>query len=158
MTFSPELEAKFADLITHYPEGRQRAALIPMLMFGQEEVGSITNEFMEEVARRLGLTPMQVDEVVGYYSMLHKKPMGKYHVQVCTNVACMLRGGAELYDQACHKLGLGHKEVSADGLVSLEEVECMGACSWAPAVQVNFDFHHEVTADQLDTILEGLKK
>jgi NADH-quinone oxidoreductase subunit E len=101
---------------------------------------------------------MQVDEVVGYYSMLHKKPMGKYHVQVCTNVACMLRGGAELYDQACHKLGLGHKEVSADGLVSLEEVECMGACSWAPAVQVNFDFHHEVTADQLDTILEGLKK
>ena len=70
----------------------------------------------------------------------------------------MLRGGAELYDHACHKLGLGHKEVSADGLVSLEEVECMGACSWAPAVQVNFDFHHEVTADQLDTILEGLKK
>ena len=158
MTFSPELEAKFADLVTHYPEGRQRAALIPMLMFGQDEIGSVTQEMMEELGRRLELSTMQVDEVVGYYSMLHKKPMGKFHVQVCTNVACMLRGGAELYDQACHKLGLGHKQVSADGRISLEEVECMGACSWAPAIQVNYDFHHEVSTDQLDKILEGLEK
>lgn len=158
MTFSPELEAKFADLVTHYPEGRQRAALIPMLMFGQDEIGSVTQEMMEELGRRLGLSTMQVDEVVGYYSMLHKKPMGKFHVQVCTNVACMLRGGAELYDHASHKLGLGHKQVSADGRISLEEVECMGACSWAPAIQVNYDFHHEVSTDQLDTILEGLQK
>lgn len=158
MTFSPELEAKFTDLVTHYPEGRQRAALIPMLMFGQDEIGSVTQEMMEELGRRLGLSTMQVDEVVGYYSMLHKKPMGKFHVQVCTNVACMLRGGAELYDHASHKLGLGHKQVSADGRISLEEVECMGACSWAPAIQVNYDFHHEVSTDQLDTILEGLQK
>lgn len=158
MTFSPELEAKFADLVTHYPEGRQRAALIPMLMFGQDEIGSVTQEMMEELGRRLGLSTMQVDEVVGYYSMLHKKPVGKFHVQVCTNVACMLRGGAELYDQACHKLGLGHKQVSADGRISLEEVECMGACSWAPAIQVNYDFHHEVSTDQLNKILEGLEK
>lgn len=158
MTFSPELEAKFADLVTHYPEGRQRAALIPMLMFGQDEIGSVTQEMMEELGRRLGLSTMQVDEVVGYYSMLHKKPMGKFHVQVCTNVACMLRGGAELYDQACLKLGLGHRQVSADGRISLEEVECMGACSWAPAIQVNYDFHHEVSTDQLDKILEGLEK
>ena len=157
MTFSPELEAKFADLVTHYPEGRQRAALIPMLMFGQDEIGSVTQEMMDEFGKRLGLSTMQVDEVVGYYSMLHKKPMGKFHVQVCTNVACMLRGGAELYDQACHKLGLGHKQVSADGRISLEEVECIGACSWAPAIQVNYDFHHEVSTDQLDTILEGLQ-
>ena len=158
MTFSPELEAKFADLVTHYPEGRQRAALIPMLMFGQDEIGSVTQEMMEELGRRLELSTMQVDEVVGYYSMLHKKPMGKFHVQVCTNVACMLRGGAELYDQACLKLGLGHKQVSADGRISLEEVECMGACSWAPAIQVNYDFHHEVSTDQLNKILEGLEK
>ena len=158
MTFSPELEAKFTDLVTHYPEGRQRAALIPMLMFGQDEIGSVTQEMMEELGRRLGLSTMQVDEVVGYYSMLHKKPMGKFHVQVCTNVACMLRCGAELYDHASHKLGLGHKQVSADGRISLEEVECMGACSWAPAIQVNYDFHHEVSTDQLDTILEGLQK
>ena len=77
--------------------------------------------------------------------MLHRKPMGKYHVQVCTNISCLLVGGEELYQQACKKLGIGHKEVTADGRVSLEEVECMGACSWAPAIQVNYDFYHDVT-------------
>ena len=114
MTFSPGLEARFADLLTHYPEGRQRGALIPMLMYAQDEVGAITPDLMAELAARLGISVLQVDEVVGYYSMLHKKPQGKYHVQVCTNVACMLLGGAELYDShcaACHgTLGIGDGE------------------------------------------------
>ena len=88
--------------------------------------------------------------------MLHRKPQGKYHVQVCTNISCLLVGGAELWEQACHKLGIGHKQVTADGLISLEEVECMGACSWAPAVQVNYDFYHDVTSAQMDKLLEGL--
>ncbi len=100
------------------------------------------------------MTPLQVDEVVGYYSMLHTKPQGKYHVQVCTNISCLLRGGEELYEHACKKLGIGHKEVTADGQISLEEVECMGACSWAPAVQVNYDFHHNVTPEKLDQLLD----
>jgi len=94
--------------------------------------------------------------VVGFYSMLHRKPQGTYHVQVCTNISCLLVGGQELYDQACHKLGIGHKEVTKDGRISLEEVECMGACSWAPAVQVNYDFYHDVTPAQLDKLLDGL--
>lgn len=158
MTFSPELEKRFSDLVTHYPEGRQRAALIPMLMLAQDEIGSVTQELMEELARRLGMTPLQVDEVVGYYSMLHKKPLGKYHVQICTNVACMLRGGAELYEHACQKLHLSNKQVTPDGIISIEEVECIGACSWAPALQVNYDFHHELTVEKLDRILEDLKK
>ena len=157
MTFSPELEARFADLLTHYPPGRQRGALVPMLMYAQDEVGSVTPELMEELAKRLDITVLQVDEVVGYYSMLHKKPQGKYHVQICTNVACMLRGGAELYEQASKKLGVGHKETQASGKCSLEEVECIGACSWAPAIQVNYDFHHDVTPAKLDEILEGLQ-
>ena len=100
---------------------------------------------------------LQVDEVVGYYSMLHKKPQGKYHIQICTNVACMLRGGAELYEHACKKLGVGHKQTQESGKFSLEEVECIGACSWAPAIQVNYDFHHDVTVSGLDQILEGLQ-
>jgi len=157
MTFSPELEARFADLMTHYPQGRQRGALIPMLMYAQDEIGAITPDLMEELAKRLGITVLQVDEVVGYYSMLHKKPQGKYHVQVCTNVACMLRGGAELYEHASRKLGVGHKQTQTEGKFSLEEVECIGACSWAPAIQVNYDFHHEVTTAKLDQILEGLQ-
>jgi NADH-quinone oxidoreductase subunit E len=79
-------------------------------------------------------------------------------VQVCTNISCLLTGGAELWDHACKKLGIGHKEATADGQFSLEEVECMGACSWAPAVQVNYDFHHFVTPEKLDLLLDGLRK
>ncbi|HVW84378.1 MAG TPA: NAD(P)H-dependent oxidoreductase subunit E [Bryobacteraceae bacterium] len=157
MTFSPELEARFEKFLNKYPADRKRSAMIPMLIYAQDEVGSITDELIAEVARRVGVTPLQVNEVVGFYSMLHKKPMGKYHVQVCTNISCLLVGGDELYDRACHKLGIGHKEVTADGRVSLEEVECMGACSWAPAVQVNYDFYHDVTPEQLDKLLDGLK-
>lgn len=158
MTFSPELEARFEKLLHTYPEGRERSALIPMLMFAQDEVGSLTEEVIAEIAGRLGITPLQVNEVIGYYSMMHKKPLGKYHVQVCTNISCQLTGGEELYRHACKKLGLGHKEVSADGQFSLEEVECMGACSWAPAIQVNYDFHHQVTPEKLDQIVDALRK
>ncbi|HBY63463.1 MAG TPA: NAD(P)H-dependent oxidoreductase subunit E [Solibacterales bacterium] len=158
MTFSPELDKKLNDLLTRYPEGRQRGALIPMLMFAQDEVGAITRELIDEVARRCGVTPLQVDEVVGYYSMLHKKPLGKYHVQVCTNISCLLVGGEELYEHACKKLGIGHKQVTADGQFSLEEVECMGACSWAPAIQIGYDFHHHVTPEQFDRLIDALRK
>src|ERR1700730_17974415 len=127
MNFSPQLEERFAKMLTAYPEGKQRSAMVPMLIYAQDEVGAITPELIEEVAARCGVQPLQVDEVVGYYSMLHRKPMGKYHVQVCTNISCMLVGGEELYEHACKKLGLGHKEVSKDGVFSLEEVECIGA-------------------------------
>lgn len=158
MTFSPDLEQRFAKLLQIYPAGRQRSAVIPMLIYGQDEVGSITQELVEEVARRCGVTPLQVEEVVGYYSMLHKRPLGKYHVQVCTNISCLLVGGEELWNHAQARLGVGNKEVTSDGLISIEEVECMGACSWAPAIQVNYDFHHFVTPEKLDGILEGLRK
>jgi NADH-quinone oxidoreductase subunit E len=158
MTFSPDLEARFEKLLKSYPPGRQRSAVVPMLLYAQDEVGAVTPELVEEVARRTGVAPLQVDEVVGYYSMLHRKPQGKYHVQVCTNISCLLRGGMELWEHACEKTGLGHKQVSADGQISLEEVECMGACSWAPAVQVNYDFHHNVTPEKLDSLLDGLKR
>jgi len=158
MTFSPKLEEKFAKMLSAYPAGKQRSAVIPMLIYAQDEVGSITPELIEEVARRCGVQPLQVDEVVGYYSMLHRQPLGKYHVQVCTNISCMLVGGEELYEHARQKLGIGHKEVTPDGQFSLEEVECMGACSWAPAVEINYDFHHFVTPERLDQLIDGLKK
>jgi NADH-quinone oxidoreductase subunit E len=158
MTFSPELEARFAKMLQSYPEGRQRSAVVPMLLYAQDEVGSVTQELIEEVARRCGVTPLQVDEVVGYYSMLHKKPMGKFHLQVCTNISCLLVGGEELYEHASRKLGIGNKEVTEDGLFSLEEVECIGACSWAPAIQMGYDFHHFVTPEKLDQLIEGIRK
>ncbi len=158
MTFSPELEARFENLLTHYPPGRQRGALIPMLMFAQDEVGHLPQEVINEIAARLGITPLQVDEVIGYYSMLHKQPLGKYHVQVCTNISCLLTGGEENYKRARQVLGIDHKEVTQDGTFSLEEVECIGACSWAPAIQINYDFYHNVTPDKLEQLLHGLGK
>jgi NADH-quinone oxidoreductase subunit E len=158
MTFSPELEKKFAKLLTSYPEGRQRSAVVPMLIYAQDEVGAVTPELVEEVAKRCGVTTLQVEEVIGYYSMLHRKPLGKYHVQVCTNISCLLTGGEELYEYACKKLGIGNKQVTPDGMFSIEEVECMGACSWAPAIEVNYDFHHYVTPQKLDEILESYRK
>jgi|SRR5579871_3945940 len=158
MTFSPQLEARFEKLLRSYPPGRQRSAMVPMLLYAQDEVGSVTKELVEEVAKRTGTTPLQVEEVMSYYSMLHKKPLGKAHVQICTNISCLLTGGEELWERACKKLGIGHKEVTADGQISLEEVECIGACSWAPALQVNYDFYHFVTPEKLDQILDSLRK
>src|SRR6201996_3589292 len=119
MKFSPQLEERFAKLLKRYPEGKTRWAVIPMLLYAQDETGAITNELIDEVARRCGVFPLQVDEVVGYYSMLHRKPLGKYHVQICTNIACQAVGGEQLYTHASRTLGLGNKQTTPDGLISL---------------------------------------
>lgn len=159
MTLPQELEQKFSEIIGKYPPEYKKSALVPLLLYSQDVLGKITPELVNEVARRVGVFPVQVEEVLTYYSMLHfPKPMGKYHVQICTNISCQLTGGVELWERACKKLGLGHKEVSPDGLISLEEVECIGACSWAPAIQINYDFHHFVTPEKLDELLENLRQ
>ena len=157
MTFSPRLEEKFSKLMTSYPPGKQRSALIPMLLFAQDEAGSLSGEIVEEIARRLVITPLQIEEVIGYYSMLRHKPVGRYHVQICTNISCMLMGSGEVFDHACKKLGIGSKQTTPDGMFSIEEVECLGACSWGPAMQVNYDYHHNMTPEKLDRILEALR-
>src|SRR5215467_12471436 len=105
MQLSPQLAAKFDKLAGAYPV--KRSALIPMLMYAQDEYGSISDEMIAEIARRLDLRTVQVEETLAYYSMLHRKPMGKYHVQVCTNVACMLRGGNEILERAKKRLEIG---------------------------------------------------
>src|SRR5271166_1633142 len=158
MTFSPELEARFDKLLKSYPAGRQRSAMVPMLLYAQDEVGCVSDELIEEVAKRVGVSTLQVNEVLSYYSMLHRKPLGKFHVQVCTNISCLLHDGDKLYEHACRKLGIGHKEVTAGGQISLEEVECIGACSWAPAIQVNYDFHENLTNAKMDQVLDEYKK
>jgi NADH-quinone oxidoreductase subunit E len=158
MTFSPQLEARFAKLLESYPAGRQRAAMIPMLLYAQDEIGSVSDELVEEVAQRVGVTPLEVNEVVSYYSMLHREPRGKYHVQVCTNISCLLHDADQLLEHTRQKLGIENHGVTGDGQFSIEEVECMGACSWAPAIQINYDFHHFVTPEKLDRLLDGLRK
>jgi NADH-quinone oxidoreductase subunit E len=158
MRFSAELEARFEKLLASYPAGQERSALVPLLLHAQDEVGSITAELVAEVARRLKVPPSQVEETASYYSMLRKKPAGKHHIQICTNVSCLLTGGAELFEHACRCLGVGNKGVSADGEFSVEEVECVGACAWAPVLQVNYDYHHRMTPEKLDRLIEALKK
>jgi NADH-quinone oxidoreductase subunit E len=150
--FSPELAARFDKLVTIYPV--KRSALVPMLLYAQDEVGYVSDEVITELAQRLDLLELDVRNVLSYYSMLRTRPAGRYNVQVCTNISCMLRGGYELLDHCKHRLGIGHKGVTPDGLFSLEEVECIGACCWAPAVQVNYDFHDNLTPEKLDGILD----
>ena len=150
--FSPELSARFDELVTRYP--MKRSALIPMLLYAQDEVGYLSDAVIDEIARRIGITPLDVRNVATYYSMLRFKPAGRFNVQVCTNISCMLRGGYKIFDRFQERLGIGHKAVTADGLFSLEEVECIGACCWAPAIQVNYDFHDELTEERVDAILE----
>ena len=149
--FSPELAARFDKLVTAYPW--RRSALVPMLLYAQDEVGALTDEVIAEIAHRVQLTELEVRNVISYYSLLHLKPHGKFHVQVCTNISCMLRGGNELLAHCSKRLGIGHKETTPDGLFSLEEVECIGACCWAPAVQVNYAFHESQTPESMDKVL-----
>jgi NADH-quinone oxidoreductase subunit E len=143
-------------MLGHYPT--KRSVLVPTLLFAQDEIGYLTDEAILEIADRLDLTELEVRNVISYYSLLTTKPRGKYNVQVCTNIACMLRGGEELFAHCRKKLGIGHKQTTSDGLFTLEEVECIGACSWAPAVQVNYDFHENLTSDTMDKVLDEYKR
>jgi NADH-quinone oxidoreductase subunit E len=153
--FSPELAARFDRLVTLYP--LRRSALIPMLLYAQDEIGCLSDEVIAEVAERVQISELDVRNVISYYSLLHTKPHGKYHVQVCTNISCMLRGGNELLEHCKSRLGIGNKQTTPDGQFSLEEVECIGACSWAPAVQVNYDFHENLTPESMDKVLEAYR-
>ena len=150
--FSPELAARFDKLVTIYP--LKRSALVPMLLYAQDEVGYVSDAVVTEIAERLDLLELDVRNVLSYYSMLRTKPAGKYNVQVCTNISCMLRGGYEILDHCKHKLGIGHKETTRDGVFSLEEVECIGACCWAPAIQINYDFHENLTPAKVDALFQ----
>jgi NADH-quinone oxidoreductase subunit E len=152
---SQKLDAFFDAKMKEYPT--KRSFLVPMLLYSQDELGYINDEVIAHLAKKTDLTELEVRNVISYYSMLHTKPMGRYHVQVCTNISCMLRGGEELLDHCKEKLGIGHKQTTPDGMFSLEEVECIGACSWAPAVQVNYDFHENLTPEKTDRVLDSYK-
>jgi NADH-quinone oxidoreductase subunit E len=155
MRFSDQLENRIGEMLTHYPV--KRSILVPTLLFVQDEVGYLSDEAIAEVAKRVELTELEVRNVISYYSMLTLKPKGKFNIQVCTNICCMLRGGESIFDHCKKKLGIGHKMTTSDGMFSLEEVECIGACSWAPAMQVNYDFHENLTPEKVDNILDNYR-
>lgn len=152
MQVPAQLDAKFQQLIGRYPV--KRSALIPMMMYAQDEYGHLSDEILEEIARRLELNMTEVTETLAYYSMLRRKPAGKNHVQVCTNVSCQLRGGFEIMAHVEKRLGIRNRQTTPNGIFSLEEVECIGACSGAPAMQVNYDFYENLTPEKVDAVLD----
>jgi NADH-quinone oxidoreductase subunit E len=150
--FSPKLAARFDALVLKYPV--KRSALVPMLLYAQDEVGYLSDSVIAEVARRIGITDLEVRNVATYYSMLRFKPAGKFNIQVCTNISCMLRGAYDVYERFQEELGVSPHGTTPDGVFSLEEVECIGACCWAPAIQVNYDFHDELNPDMVPSIID----
>src|SRR5512142_3518543 len=124
MRFSEQFEQRFAEWLTHYPI--KRSVLVPTLLYVQDEVGYLSDEVIAEIAKRVDLSVLEVENVISYYSMLTRKPKGKYNVQVCTNICCMLRGAEDVFDAARKKLGIVHKGTTADCYISLGEVEGIG--------------------------------
>ena len=143
-------------MLTHYPI--QRSVLVPMLLYIQDELGYLSEEAIREIGDRLNLNELEVRNVISYYSMLTTRPRGKYNVQVCTNISCLLRGAEDVLEHCKRRLGIGLKETTADGMFSLSEVECIGACCWAPAAQVNYAYHEDLTAEKIDEVLEEYRK
>jgi NADH-quinone oxidoreductase subunit E len=153
--FSPHLAARFDALAARYPV--RRSALVPMLLYAQDEIGYVSQAVIAEVAERIGITELEVRNVASYYSMLHFKPVGRYKVQVCISISCALRGADDLYERFQKELGIGPEGVTADGIFSLEKVECIGECSWAPAIQVNYDFHEKLSPAHVPGILASYR-
>ena len=151
-----EIELKeIQNHISKYPA--KKAAIMPILWIAQNKWGWISMEVMDYVAKILDLPVSHVEGVASFYTMYYKKPMGKFHIQVCTNVSCMLRKGDLILKHAIESLGIKNNEVTPDGLFSLEEVECMGACGGAPMVAVNEDYFENISIEELDKLIDSLK-
>ena len=153
--FTPENLERINKEIAKYPV--KKSAVMASLYIGQEQNGYISNEVIKEVSTLLDMTAEDVLGVVTFYTMYHQKPMGKHHIQVCTNVSCMLRGGYDIWNQVKDKLGIGNMEVTGDGKFSLEEVECMGSCGTAPMLAVNEDYFENLTKDKVEELINSLK-
>jgi NADH-quinone oxidoreductase subunit E len=158
-----EANARLAkEIIARYPEGRQQSAILPLLDLAQRQVGAATNTqgwlpipVMEFVGKQLGMAYVRVLEVATFYTMFNLAPVGRFHVQVCGTTPCMLRGSAAVF-AACHTRGLKKVKTTEDGLFTLSEVECLGACANAPMVQINDDNYEDLTEESMAAILDAL--
>jgi NADH-quinone oxidoreductase subunit E len=154
--FSGDTEARFKHLVSIYPQ--KRSALIPMLLLAQKEQGYITAQAMEYIAEYLGLSASDVESTLTFYTLLRRKPAGKYHILICTNLSCMLQGSDEIETCVKRKLGVDLGQVTADGLFSAIEFECLGSCTTAPVLQVNGEFHENLDVHKVEALLEDLRK
>lgn len=150
-----EFKAKAEKLCARYP--RRDAALIPVLLELQKEAGYVAEEAMDELAKFLALPYARVKAVVTFYTMFHREPAGKYHLQVCRNISCHMAGAPGLLARLRAKLGIGEGETTKDGLFTLSAVECLGACGAAPVMQVNEDYFENLNGEKLDALLEDIR-
>ena len=152
--FSKESKDHFEEILSRYPE--KRAAIMPTLWLAQKDFGHLSLDVMKYVAGLLDLSPAFVASVASFYTMYYKRPMGTYHVQVCTNLSCALVGSDEIVDCIKRKLGIGLGETTADGKFSLDEVECLASCGTGPMMQLNDDYWEELTPKKTLEIIERL--
>jgi NADH-quinone oxidoreductase subunit E len=153
--FSAEAKKRFEWILTRYPN--REAALLPVLHLAQEEWGWVSPEAVVYVGELLDLSPATVFGVVSFYNMYNQKPVGKYHLQVCTNLSCMVTNAYDIYDRLCERLHVTPGGTTGDGLYTVTEVECLGSCGTAPVVQVNNDYHENMDVRKMDDLLERLK-
>lgn len=152
--FSQANEKKLDEIITFYPV--KRSAILPALYIAQEEHGYVTDDDVKYLATRLDMRVNEVEEVVTFYTMYSRKPVGKYKIQVCRTLSCMLMGAEQITEHIEHKLGAGVGETTRDGKFTLQEVECLGYCDLAPCLQVNFDYYEKVTTESVDKLIGDL--
>jgi NADH-quinone oxidoreductase subunit E len=154
--FSKETEDKFNHLASIYPQ--KRSALIPMLLLAQKEDGYIKAETIQYIGRYLDLDPSEVDSILSFYTLLRRRPTGKYNIMICTNLACLLQGSDDIEACVKHKLGVGLGEITPDGLFSAIEFECLGSCTTAPAIQINGEFYENLDVKKTEDIIDELRK
>ena len=153
--FSEQQLAKVQEIIARYPEGKQKSAVIPLLHLAQETFGGwLSSEAMDYVASLLQLEPIEVYEVATFYSMYNLKPVGKYLFEVCQTGPCMLRGSDDIIDYIKEKLNIGVGETTTDGMFTLKTVECLGACGYAPMMQLGKHYREHLTKEKVDAIIE----
>jgi NADH-quinone oxidoreductase subunit E len=153
--FTADNTAVADEIIGRYP--RRKSALIPLLHLAQEQNGRLTEEAMEHIAELVGVTPAEVLGTASFYEMFKREPVGDYVVTVCTNISCLLRGGEELLHHLEGRLGIKAGSTTADGKFTLEDVECLAACTEAPCLQVNYRYFHRIGHDQADELIDDLR-
>jgi NADH-quinone oxidoreductase E subunit len=155
--FSPDVVAEMESHLTKYPPERKRSALIPLLFVIQRERGWVDNAGVNFLARFLDLEVTDVWETATFYSMFNLRKVGKYHIQVCKTLSCRIMGEPEITGHICEKLGIHVGETTPDEKFTISRVECLGSCGTAPMMQINFDYHEDLTLEKVDEILDSLK-
>jgi NADH-quinone oxidoreductase E subunit len=153
-TFSPEVEAEIDLHIAKYPSSR--SAILPLMFIVQRERGYLDPSGVAYLAERLGLRYTDIWEVATFYSMIHTEPIGRYHIQICKTLSCKIMGEEKITDHVCSRLGIRPGQTTADGKFSVSLVECLGSCGTAPMLQINFDYHENLTPEKVDKILDSL--